>query len=212
MLLAFLTSAGLDWFAVATGRKGLEYLFKPLTMLILVGAVFMYSVFADVDAFIAVLCLALVFSLAGDVFLMLPRDLFLPGLASFFLAHLAYIALFLPYASFSVRWVLPAFVVVVIAVRFGTQIVTALDRRGRMSLKIPVIAYMAVITAMVGTVLATDSTWAYVGAVLFLASDTMIGLSRFVDAFRWDRLAIMITYHLGQLGLVAGALHLYVAN
>ena len=34
---------------------------------------------------------ALVLSLAGDVFLMLPQDLFVFGLASFLLGHIAYI-------------------------------------------------------------------------------------------------------------------------
>ncbi len=34
------------------------------------------------------------FSLGGDVFLMLPGDYFIPGLASFLVAHLFYIALF----------------------------------------------------------------------------------------------------------------------
>src|SRR5512133_4105571 len=37
---------------------------------------------------------ALVASLAGDVFLMLPGNYFIPGLASFLVAHLFYIALF----------------------------------------------------------------------------------------------------------------------
>ena len=37
---------------------------------------------------------ALLFSLGGDVFLMLPGNYFIPGLASFLVAHLFYIALF----------------------------------------------------------------------------------------------------------------------
>ena len=212
IVAALLISAAIDWFAVGTGRRAIEYVFKPLTLLVLVYGVIGDPRVSSVEGPVVWLCVALLLSLAGDVFLMLSRDLFLFGLASFFLAHVAYIALFLPYATFSARWVLPALVVAAIAVRYGTQIVGAIERRGRTSLKVPVIAYMTVITAMVGTVLATDSLWAYLGAVLFLASDTMIGLSRFVGAFRRDRLAIMVTYHLGQLGLVSGALHLYVAN
>ena len=35
---------------------------------------------------------ALVLCLAGDVFLMLPKDLFVAGLASFLLGHLCYVA------------------------------------------------------------------------------------------------------------------------
>src|SRR5690606_39451064 len=36
----------------------------------------------------------LVFSVAGDIFLVLPQNRFLAGLVSFFLAHLMYIAAF----------------------------------------------------------------------------------------------------------------------
>lgn len=47
-----------------------------------------------IDRFDALLIGALLFSLAGDVFLMLPGNYFIPGLASFLVAHVFYIALF----------------------------------------------------------------------------------------------------------------------
>ena len=46
-----------------------------------------------------------------------------------------------------------------------------------------------------------DST-AVVGAVLFYASDGVIGVSRIVRDFPHSRLVVMSTYHLGQIGLV----------
>jgi uncharacterized membrane protein YhhN len=60
-----------------------------------------------------------------------------------------------------------------------------------------------VISAMLATALATGNLLAGAGAVLFVASDSMIAWDRFVRPFRWAPVAIMVTYHLGQAGLVA---------
>ena len=46
-----------------------------------------------------------------------------------------------------------------------------------------------------------------VGAALFVASDAMIAWNRFVAPFRAADLGIMVTYHLGQAGLVLSLLH-----
>jgi len=65
---------------------------------------------------------------------------------------------------------------------------------------------MAVISAMLATALATGNVLAAAGAVLFVASDSMIAWDRFVRRFAWAPVAIMVTYHLGQAGLVASLL------
>jgi alkenylglycerophosphocholine/alkenylglycerophosphoethanolamine hydrolase len=79
-----------DWVAVATGNKRLEYACKPLVMvaLIEVAAVIQPAVPAQRAWWLAALALGIV----GDVFLMLPRDRFVAGLAAFLVGHLAYIA------------------------------------------------------------------------------------------------------------------------
>ena len=56
---------------------------------------------------------------------------------------------------------------------------------------------------MLATALATGNVVAGAGAVLFVASDSMIAWDRFVRPFAWAPVAIMVTYHLGQAGLVA---------
>ena len=208
LLLAVGVSAACDWAAVATGRKKLEYVFKPLTMLLLVYAVAGSEAVSSVQGPVLWLCVALLSSLAGDVFLMLPRDLFLPGLVSFFFAHVAYIVTFAPDVELSAPWIVTAIVLVAIAARYGGRVLEGVAQSGSQQLRAPFVAYMVVITAMVLAASATGSNWAYVGAILFFASDTMIGQSRFVQPFRHDRLAIMITYHVGQVFLVIGALDL----
>ena len=70
----------------------------------------------------------------------------------------------------------------------------------------PVAAYVLVISLMVAFAFGTGRWWAIVGALLFYVSDAFIGWSRFVASSRHQRLAIMTTYHLGQIGLVLGLL------
>jgi len=47
------------------------------------------------------------------------------------------------------------------------------------------------------------------GAVLFVASDTTLAWNKFVHPVRRGRLLVMITYHLGQIALIAGAVGQY---
>ena len=65
---------------------------------------------------------------------------------------------------------------------------------------------MTVIGAMVATALAIGNPLAAVGAVLFAVSDSMIAWDRFVGAFPGAGVWIMVTYHLGQAGLVLSLL------
>src|SRR2546428_6059348 len=86
-LVAFGVFAVLDCLAVSRSVRSLEYVAKPATLLALLA----YAVCGHPSPW---LLAALAFSLAGDVFLMLPAALFLAGLAAFLVAHLAYIGAF----------------------------------------------------------------------------------------------------------------------
>jgi uncharacterized membrane protein YhhN len=61
---------------------------------------------------------------------------------------------------------------------------------------------MAVISLMVMMAFGTAAPIAILGAVLFYASDGILGWNRFVQPLPHGRLAVMTTYHLGQIGLV----------
>ena len=170
-----------DWFAVATKRKSLEYICKPAVMLALIAL--------RPPAWIVV---ALVFSMLGDVFLMLPSDLFVPGLASFLLAHVAYT---IGFRSFEL-W---ALIVVIVA----TAVVAArILRNADRELRLPVAVYIVAIVAMVTSAFSTGDGLAIAGAALFYASDTTIAWNRFVAPKRWADLFIIVTYHVGQAALV----------
>ena len=66
----------------------------------------------------------------------------------------------------------------------------------------PVAVYMAVISLMVVMAFGTAVPIAIAGAVLFYASDGILGWNKFVEPVPHGRLAVMTTYHLGQIGLV----------
>ena len=68
-----------DWLAVSRHMRSLEYVLKPLTMVMLVGVALALTPTSDL-ARVAII-VGLVLSMAGDIFLMLPTDLFVPGLA-----------------------------------------------------------------------------------------------------------------------------------
>ena len=190
-----------DWFAVATDRGGLEHVAKPLTLAVLIGAVASLDT-GNRPAWGAVMG-ALIFSLAGDVWLMLPGEgWFVAGLGSFLVAHVAYVVAFW---RTGVSW--PALAVgLVVAVgamvSLGRRIVSAVANSDRPDLKVPVAGYVGVISLMVASAVGTRAALVIIGAGLFYCSDALIAWTRFIRDFRHGRLAVMVTYHLAQILLV----------
>ena len=78
---------------------------------------------------------------------------------------------------------------------------------GHQELVGPLVAYMAVIAAMVTCAVAAGNVLAAAGAVLFMGSDALIAETRFVGVRKWAPVVIMVTYHLGQAGLTLSLVH-----
>jgi uncharacterized membrane protein YhhN len=195
-----------DWIAVARQDKRLEYLAKPATLVALIVVALLLEPADPTQR--AWWVAALAFSLAGDVFLMLPGR-FVAGLASFLVGHLAYIAGFWlgPVAgSGPVELAVALLVPGLAAAALGPRILAG-ARAQDARLTLPVANYLAVIGAMVGSALLTRQPLAIAGALLFFASDSMIGWRNFVERKTWQDLAIITTYHLGQALLVLSLLH-----
>jgi uncharacterized membrane protein YhhN len=204
VLLALAGAAAVaDWVAVVRRPEGraLEYVAKPLTLIVLIGV----AVALDPENgaqrgwFVA----ALVLCLAGDVFLMLPRERFVAGLASFLSGHLAYVVGFTVEDGFTAgRLAVGAAAVAAAAAVAGRRVLVAVRRGSEAALIGPVIAYMAVISAMVACAVGTGDVVAAAGAALFYGSDLTIALTRFERPRPWGPLTIMLTYHLAQALLV----------
>lgn len=175
------------------------YAFKPLaTLLILALALSLSPARPDYQWAIAA---GLVLSTAGDVFLMLPRDRFVAGLASFLLAHLCYLRAFsieVPFGAGLLLW-LPFFVA-------GGMVVALVWPGLKPALRGPVVVYVIVIAAMAGQ---ATGRWyaagsavalaAAVGAGLFVVSDAVLAIDRFRWPFRAARAVTLSTYWAAQL-------------
>lgn len=201
LLVATLVIGAIDWWAVGTGRRAVELAFKPLTMLVLIGAALTLD--PTVPAARNWLVAGLILSLAGDVFLMFGRRGFLIGLFAFLLGHVAYVVGLLQF-ELSPRMLIPGLLLMLLNAKLiGPTLVRGAARTDR-KLPIPVVLYIVVISAMVIVAFGTARPLAIVGALLFYASDCLLGWYRFVRPVHHGRLINMIAYHLGQLGLVLG--------
>ena len=189
-----------DWVAVGRGAKRPEYVCKPATTAALLAmAAALDPVHADTRAcFVA----ALVCCLAGDVFLMLPGDRFVPGLGSFLVGQLLFAAGFSLHPGSARDYLLAILIVAVVGVPVIVRFVTAIRRTGRRELVAPVIAYFFAISALVVSAIASGNADAVTGAALFFASDALIAETRFVREHRSAPVAIMVTYHLALAALV----------
>lgn len=149
--------------------------------------------------------LGLIFSLVGDLLLAWPGDLFVFGLGAFLVAHLAYLK---AYLSDCRRPALPALLVAAVA---GAVLLGILIAHDLGPLLVPVIVYGLAISAMLWRALARlgsdvpqrSAVLAAVGAVVFVFSDSVIGISRFVVAFDAAPYLIILSYWLGQWGIAA---------
>lgn len=190
-VVAFGAFALADWIAVAQGWKRVEYVAKPAALVALV----VYAALGPAAS--PWLLAALVFSLLGDMALMLPADLFVAGLGAFLLAHIAYIIDF--DAALVARLIWLAGTLALLSPLAFRLVRSVNDAR----LRPAVAAYILVIAFMVASALASGNVLAAAGAILFMVSDTLIAWNRFVHRLAWAQPAIMITYHLAQFGLAS---------
>ncbi len=201
----FAVAASANWWSrLDGGRRRVEIWSKPLALIALIGVAIALD---PVDQLArAWFVAALVCSLAGDVFLLYGDRYFVPGLVSFLLAHLAYTFGLVAFGDWSTAgFVLGVLMVAVLAAAVGVRIVVAARRRERL-LGPAVTMYLLAISLMFCAAMATGSTWAILGAALFVASDSVLGWRQFVAQAPWMPVTIMVTYHLGQAGLVASLL------
>ncbi len=199
-------TAVVDWWAVVGLRRRVEYFAKPGVMVWLVAAALAIDGADPVTQWLFVA--ALVFSLAGDVFLMLERERFVAGLGSFLVAHLCYAAGLAVAPTFQGARLAIGYAIVVVPAMIVGRAIASSVRRDAPGLLAPVLAYIAVISTMVAFAISTGSVLAIAGAGLFYLSDALLAWSRFVTPLEGGALAVIVTYHLGQGLLVASLLSL----
>lgn len=150
------------------------------------------------------------FSLIGDVLLMLPGDLFVPGLAAFLLGHLCFIAAFVGDSRFAARPLL-----LLASLAYGAINLWLLWGSIGVPLRLPVIVYVIVLTSMGGQAMvrarsfsmkadpqARSARLAAIGALTFMLSDSLLAWNRFLVPLRWSAAAVLGAYYVA-LWLIA---------
>lgn len=155
--------------------------------------------------------LALVFSFIGDVLLLFADGnelFFLFGLIAFLLAHLVYIKIF----SFNQNKGLNLWPVLIGFILYGTLLFLMLKNHlGQ--LLVAVAVYMLVILSMgisayrrKGAVTLESFRLVFTGALLFMASDSILAINKFYSTIPYNRFLIMVTYAFAQYFIVIGLL------
>lgn len=201
----FALAALADWHAVHHGLKRLETWAKPATLLALIGVALAHG--ATDTSYGVWLLVALAFGLLGDIALLsdtLPR--FKAGVAAFLVGHLAYLVCFTELGLPRPGWSWSVLVVLAATVVLTRDVAPSTHRLGGASLSVPVVIYTLVIAAMLVLAWFTGDWLVALGATVFVASDTILSVNRFVRSLPMASLAVMVTYHVGQALIVAGVL------
>lgn len=197
-----LFGAALTTYAAArlAGADTLRWVLKPLPVLALALVVSQRRGRARESVIVGLLLGA-----AGDA-LLEPRlsSLFLPGLAAFLLGHVAYVVGFTrEVPGLAPVRALPSVLIV--------GVVLALVLPALKEPPLPIVLYALTIgafawraAARVGVVPPVHGWLGLAGALLFVASDTLLAVNRFVAPFDFAVPAILLTYWSAQ-ALVAGA-------
>lgn len=178
------------------------------------GSVALLALLAIIEGGPWLLVAALLLSAAGDAFLAQEGEKpFLGGLASFLAAHLAYVALFWTHGGgieilLAQPWrlALPAVALLATAVLLR-RLLPAVGA----PLRLPVTAYVAAILAMMAAAATVPAPIVVLGAALFVASDAILAVERFLLApasphRAWAGPAVWVLYWLAQAAITLGFL------
>lgn len=127
---------------------------------------------------------------------------FLPGLITFFIGHVFYIFAFHHAARKSVPiWV--AAPLLLYGAGMAIWVAGSQFSAGQTVLGIAIIAYIGVILTMGWMAIRTRLKLAIIGALLFIFSDSVLAIDRFVYALPYRDAFVMVTYYAAQVFIAA---------
>jgi uncharacterized membrane protein YhhN len=193
-----LVSATLTIHAKYKGLSCRVWVFKPLTMAFVLS-IALTSGGSRPSLYFLLIVTGLLLSLAGDVFLMLPKDRFIFGLTAFLIAHGFYISAFTWDYGFDLTW----WIVLPVLIAGTVLLFYLLPHAGRM--RRPVVLYVIVILTMVwqawerwNRTRQAGSLLAAAGAALFLVSDSLLAWNRFRQSFKSAEALKLSSYFVAQ--------------
>lgn len=208
LYIAFIVIALLHLYSVYANLPTLRYISKPLICISLIYILFKETGFKrNIDKLVGI---GLFFGCLGDIFLML-KDMFLAGLASFLIGHVLYVIAFIKQSSPKELSRHKSYILVAGILASYSYYLYSILQPSLGPLKIPVVLYIIVIAVM--------ALFAYtrkyqtnlpsfiicmLGAILFIVSDSILAVNKFVAYIADSGLYIMSTYILAQFGITAG--------
>lgn len=192
--------------AIAGGLLGgpwlwLHYACKPLATLMVLAWVLRTAPAVSVR-YRRAMALGVVFSLAGDVLLMLPQGLFLAGLVAFLLAHWCFIVALWPGGDGLANAVAVLVYAAIAAVALGLLWPDVPD-----AMRLPVFVYVQALVLMAAlaaarawrlrgdTALAGPARMAAVGGALFVLSDSLLAWNHFHGGLPLALLWVLASYY-----------------
>jgi uncharacterized membrane protein YhhN len=206
----------LDLLAVSVGNRTLELISKPFLMPIL--AFWFYQSTRGNDSKLRKSILwGLAFSTLGDILLMfVPMyekvPFFIFGLLAFLIAQLCYSIGFLSKLSLKQGLLSKKKLAILAFLLYYLLLLSFLWGKLPKEMKLPVSIYGAVICFMAisaanwkGNLSSKPYNLVFLGAVLFVISDSLIAVNKFAMPIVGLHFAIMLTYVLGQYLIAKGA-------
>ncbi|EAT13496.1 lysoplasmalogenase [Bermanella marisrubri] len=175
-----------------------------LIKIVPIALLLQFAIFNTIGKTRILLTAGLIFSGIGDVLLSLD-GLFIAGLGSFLLAQITYTGLFLTQLSWNTRRLPWIGLIVLYTVLCSIFII---PKTG--DLQLVITAYMIAISLMaISAGLRNDKHYWLVatGALIFMISDTLIAISKFIEPFAFAGASIMSTYYAAQAFIIIGIAH-----
>jgi len=188
----------------------LNYIAKPLLLISLIFFFWKKSSHLD-HKLRRMIFFALGFSLLGDFLLMFVNqsaNFFIGGLIAFLIAHIFYVLVFLKQRNRSKN----PFLFIGFVLLYGMLLFYFL-KDGLGDMLLPVILYMVIILSMSSTaflrqgyVVKNSFFLVFIGAILFMISDSILALNKFYQPLAFTNFSIIFTYAFAQLFIVFGLL------
>jgi len=198
----------------------IDYAFKPFIM-IWIGGYFLYHAKNIDKVVVQYAALAFLFSWSGDMFMMFAAKEFLYfvlGIATFLVAQILYAFLFLrtinlsgkkPFLKKKPYWSIPY-------IAFGLIMYIVLFNQLDPVLQVAIFIYLVAILTMSAMALnrygnghPISFSLVFAGSLLFVLSDSMIAINRFLIPIPYEGLFIMISYIGAQYLIMRGLLKQY---
>ncbi|OAB29783.1 Uncharacterized membrane protein YhhN [Flavobacterium fryxellicola] len=199
---------------ILLGQEDYAWFLKPFLLPFLLLAVYTHERFVTKK----ILLIALTLSWIGDIILMFADQgklYFIAGLLAFLLSHIFYILLFSKQLKIYLKKSKIIYWVGVTAIAFYLIVLLLLLLPSLGDLKIPVFIYALTISIMLLFALKGFLNWQkpaniyiLIGAIIFVASDSILSFDKFYAPLQYSSFLIMTTYLIAQYLIVVGILKL----